>query len=220
MAVSIASAALCPTGTLAGAGYTTATGASNGFVCQIGNLQFSNFSETFTPVGGIGPGSLAVAPILTPLNEGFMFTAFWSAANFGGGAAGRNTEDSTINYVVTSLSGATIKDLSLQFNGAFIGDGVAHVTEQYCLDGGSTCPVTQVQNPPGVFNQNVVLASAVTSLSISKDIGVDSGNNGSASISQVSNQYSQIPEPRLVSLLLLALLGGFGLSKKLKRVDA
>src|SRR5215510_3757993 len=124
MAVSMASAInTCPTGSLSAAGYTTATGASNGFTCQIGNLQFSGFSETFSPnPGGIGPASLTVTPIVTPGNEGFTFTAFWSAVNIGGGPAGRNTEDSTIFFTVTDLAGALIHDLGVGFNGAFGGD--------------------------------------------------------------------------------------------------
>ncbi len=162
-----------------------------------------------------------MTPIVTPGNEGFTFTAFWSAVNIMGGAANEKREDSTIFFTVTDLAGAFLHDLGLGFNGAVTGDGATHVTEQYCLNGDPmNCNNLQVTNPPPSFSQNIVLASNVTSLSISKDIGVDSGTNGTASISNVTNQFSNVPEPRLVSLLTLALLGGFGLSKRFKKIIA
>jgi hypothetical protein len=219
MAVSMAMAdGVCPIGSLSLVGYTNADGTSNGFTCHINNLDFSNFSETFAPnPGGIGPSQLTVSPISTLGNEGFMFTAFWSAVNMSGNPANNVTEDSTINFTVTDTQGALLHDLGLAFNGAFTGTGASHVTEQYCPNG-INCNNLQVTNPPANFNSSFVLASNATFLTVSKDIGVASGANGTASISQVSNTFSNVPEPRLVSLLTLALLAGLGISKKFKNV--
>jgi hypothetical protein len=223
MAVSMATADVaCPTQDLFVTGsltnYTNADGSSNGFTCHIGVLDFSSWSETFTPnPGGIGPSQTGVTPDPTVGNQGFMFTAFWSAINLTGNPANNTTEDSTINFTVTDTAGALLHDLGLAFNGAFTGTGASHVTEQYCPNG-INCNNIQVTNPPATFNQEFVLGTDVTSLKISKDIGVASGANGTASISQVSNNFSNAPEPRLVSLLTLALLAGLGLSKKFKSV--
>ena len=217
MAVSMATADVaCPTGSLSAAGYMNADGSGNGFTCHIGSLDFSNWSETFAPnPGGIGPTQLTATPDTTAGNEGFMFTAFWSAVNLTGNPANNVTEDSTINFVVTDTAGAFLHDLGLAFNGAVLGTGASHVTEQFCPNG-INCNNIQVTNPPATFSQEFVLPTNVTSLTISKDIGVASGANGSASISQVSNNFSNVPEPRLMSLLTLALLAGLGLSKKFK----
>jgi hypothetical protein len=224
MAVSMAMADNpCPTGSLGL--YMNADGSTNGFTCHIGVLDFSGWSETFSPnPGGINPAQLTVTPDPTTGDQGFMFTAFWTASNLTGNAANNATEDSTINFTVTDTAGALLHDLGLGFNGAFTGTGASHVTEQYCLNGPlSGCPGAnsgniQVTNPPQNFNQNFVFASNATSVSVSKDIGVASGANGTASISQVNNNFSNTPEPRLISLLSMALIAGLGLSKKFKSV--
>jgi hypothetical protein len=53
---------------------------------------------------------------------------------------------------------------------------------------------------------------------IVKDVIATTGANGQASISQVENRFSNVPEPRLISILMMGLLAGLGVSKKFKRV--
>jgi hypothetical protein len=63
-----------------------------------------------------------------------------------------------------------------------------------------------------------VFNSPVTSLQITKDVIASTGTNGQAAISIVVNDISNTPEPRLISLLVMALLAALGLSKKFKSV--
>jgi hypothetical protein len=198
----------CPT-----AAYTAYLG--GGFTCTTGNLTFSAFgySSSANPPGNAIPASgLTVTPQTQDSNEGFQFAGGWNVGTQAGGAA--SFQDSVVSFTVTS---SVITDLHLFFNGSFTGTGTAFVTESYCLNhvlagcpGGSSGSIS-VTNPPPSFNA-VVFFAPVTSVSVSKDIHVDSGTNGTASISQVINTFSS-PEPLSFVLLGSGLLG-LGLLRK------
>jgi hypothetical protein len=196
----------CPTGALTA--YLV-----GGFTCSTGTLTFSNFS--FAPGGSMPTAaSVGVTPITTGV-DGFSFNPSLSVNNSGLGPAFIAQEsDLTIFYTVT---GSSITDLELGFNGAYSGTGSAEVTEQYCLgfasisgcSSGHPAGTIQVTNPPANYSQSVTFAP-VSVLAVSKDIevqtGSSSGTAGQASISVVSNQYS-VPESASLTLLGLGLLG-------------
>jgi hypothetical protein len=203
-----ASITTCPT-----ASYTAYLVAS--FTCTSGNLAFSAFgySSSANPPGNAIPASgLTVTPQVTDGNEGFQFAGGWNVGTQAGGVD--SFQDSVVSFTVTA---GAITDLHLFFNGSFTGTGTASVVESYCLNhvlagcpGGNSGSIS-VTNPPPSFNA-VVFFAPVTSVSVSKDIHVDSGTNGTASISQVINTFSS-PEPLSFVLLGSGLLG-LGLLRK------
>lgn len=196
----------CPTGSL------TAYLAPS-FSCMTNGLTFSNWGYTDLNVAA---GSVSVTPQTVMGDEGFQFQSAWNVNNTNGG--GELREDSLISFTAT---GPGITNLELFFNGSVTGTGSANVTEQYCLNGTLTnCPgplgQLSVTNPPPGFSDQVFFAP-VQSISVSKDILVDTGSGpGSAMISQVVNNFSS-PEPLSFVLLGSGLLGLGLLRKRIKR---
>ena len=195
--------------------YVTATGASNGFVCDIGNLQFSNFSSS-SP--GVPPASIGVVPITTPGFEGLDFTGPW-----GVGKNGQPTvEDVNVSFTVTALTGL-LTDIHIDLAAVnATGTGLVDYTEQFCnLDG--TCQL-EVFKPGSSLSTsidlvNTALGAPQTSLNITKDVALTAGSNGTASMSSFDNYYSHtVPEPRAVSILLG--LGFMGVVAFMKRRQA
>jgi hypothetical protein len=183
------------------------------FSCMTNGLTFSNWSYTDLNVPA---ANVSVVPQTVLGDEGFQFQSAWNVNNTNGG--GELREDSLISF---TASGSGITNLELFFNGSVTGTGSASVTEQYCLNGTLTnCPVPlgqiSVTNPPPGFSDQVFFAP-VQSISVSKDILVDTGSGvGSAMISQVVNNFSS-PEPLSFVLLGSGLLGLGLLRKRIKR---
>lgn len=200
---------------------------ASGFSCTIGNLEFSNFtySGTASPSGdAIGAASIEVTLFDS---SGFTFTSGWDVTTQEDGNS--SFQDSVIGYSVQTVNGqATIEDLGLGFNGSVTGNGVASVTEQYCLGttaGVGACvdpPTLGVSDPPGTTSNDVVFG-LVSELSVSKDIDVTSGVDywsggyqaSTANISTVTNSFSQISVPEPVSMLMMG--GGLVLLGVIRR---
>jgi hypothetical protein len=198
--------------------YTT-----GGYSCVSGNLMFSNFGYTPSAVPGgvaIPASGISVTPETLTGDEGFQFSSGWSVKTQSGNTS--SFQDSLITYTVSTVNHAfSLTDLSLSFNGDFTGTGTTRVNETYCPGGavGVSCPGgnqdLQVTNPPNMLGNQMVFASPVSTLGISKDITVASGTNGTAGLSQVFNNISNggVPEPGTCLLLGGGLLA-LGLMRK------
>ena len=183
--------------------------------CTINGLTFNGWTYLSATVA---PNLVSVQPIATPGLEGFNFNASWAAS------APNASEDSTIGFTV---SGSNFTDLHLFVLGQGgpppTGTGTANVTETYCFNHAvASCPpgtgnggqITVTNPPPNL--SDIVFMSPQSSISVLKDIGVSAGPNGSATISQVTNQFSNSPEPLSFVLLGTGLLGLGLLRKRIK----
>jgi len=175
-----------------------------------GDLLFENFgyAPSAFPSGNSVPADSVMVTVLSSAgSEGFQFNGGWDVGTQSGMS---NFQDSLLTFTVVG----DVTSLGLGFNGQFTNTGLTNVAENYCLNtinGTGAIPCTQgnsgqisVTNPPPVFNNAVTFGGNVTSISISKDINVTSGINGTASISQVINNFGEvtsIPEP--LSFVLL-----------------
>lgn len=181
--------------------------------CAINNLTFSNFQFNSSALGGATtptPASVGVVVITTAGNEGFRF-------NPGFLEGPGETQDVTLGFLVTAAPGTTIDDLFIGFNGT---GGTTNFTETYCSDGFLTGTCGQFAINGGTVNQHITI-TPTDHLWITKDFGAHctSGVAGCvATISAVTNQYSNsaVPEPASLSMMGLGLLG-LGLIGRRKR---
>ncbi len=208
----------CPSG-----GYMI-TYLGTGFSCTIDDKTFSHFiyTSTSSPPGfEIQAGSVGVTPITTPLNPGFQFNAPWLASTLSG-VQGR---DSFFEFQVNvNPGGHPITDVSLSIGGfGTTGTGSITVDETVCLgavfpacSGGTTKTLEVYSNSGGFKAYDEVSFAGVTEVDVEKDVLIDAGTNGSATLSLVTNQFSESTTPEPASILLFG-SGALALAGVLRR---
>jgi hypothetical protein len=181
----------------------------SGFSCGIDDKTFSNFMYAGTanpPFFGIPAGSVAVSPITIPRDPGLQFSAGWFAST----SSGIVQEDSLLQYAVNvNPGGSPITDVSLSIGGvAWSGTGAVIVAETVCLDamlpacsGGTVKTLSVFDSSSGSQLFNSVTFPGVSEVDVQKDIQVQAGTDGSAALSLVTNQFSEVPEPGSIMLL-------------------
>jgi len=218
----------CTVGAFAGACPTTTYDQylGSGFNCSIQDQTYSNFgySGTSNPPGfSVQAGSIQVTPLLnTGQGTGIQFAGPWGA----GTSLGILEQDSLFQFTVTSST--PITDLTLAIAGAsFTGTGEVIVAEQACLGGtfsggacssGNVVSLTVFDSSSGSQLQDTVNFAGVNEISVDKDLSVAAGTNGSATVSVLSDNFSEVspsvPEPGTLSMLGLGGVALFGFARR------
>jgi len=198
-----------------------------GFSCGIGDKTFSDFAYTGTsnpPGFNLPAGSIGVTPITTAGDPGLQWSGGWFAST----TSGVLTQDSLFQFnVQVNPNGAPITDLSLAIAGVgFAGTGAVVVDETACLgallptcSGGQIITLRVFSGAGGSQLVDTASFAGVDLVSVSKDVEIQAGTNGDASLSVLTDQFSEgsstVPEPGTLSMLGLggAALVGFARRK-------
>ena len=167
----------------------------SGFSCNVGDLDFSNFSYHPTGINTPTAANVEVDPI-AGVESGFEFFAGWSALP-------GDVQDSAIKYTVT-CDGCSITDLVLSMGGNGVsGDSIINIAES---SDGVEKPLVVGQSASLLIPNASEIFPPVGTLNLTKDILLNGGSTGFGSaVSEVDNFFStnkttMTPEPSLMFL--------------------
>jgi hypothetical protein len=179
------------------------------------SLTFSDFSYTSTAQGtavAYSPTAVGVTSYITNTETGISFNAGWSVSSTNGVAG---ILDIAITYTVTAPVGELLNDANLIISGNLTGSGSAGVGETLI---GTPGTLGLTASLPTSLSDSVTFGG-VQSITVHKDIILNSGLDGSASISIVTQGFSStnVPEPSSVALLGIGMTGFLAFRRLFKR---
>jgi hypothetical protein len=188
-------------------------GGSGGSITSCATLQTDGL------VSGVNPAAISISPDTNGGMDGFEITTPLKATADGNGDP--TTVDMTLSYdaeIVNSSNtiGDVLMEGSVGLNpncpmGGSCPPNPSVVVSETVFNGSSPfnqIGVLQITDPPPVLSDLINLSTDVSSLSVLKDIGLNSGSGSSggtpdfASITSLAQQLSQVPEPRAYAALL------------------
>ena len=185
---------------------------------SIGSITIDNFANIETANAGSGtvtPVDPSTVGVTAEICDGELELTFGDASGGLGGFVASASDGGTYDYLVSfDISGTSgISNASLTQLAGGAGPSFANITETILFPGGAA----GLNTDEGTPFDSAALGGNPGSISVAKDILLQSFAGSSAQISQFSQTYSLVPEPSAIGLGFLGMIGALGRSRRRRR---